>query len=198
MNVISFKSPAYHGRGRSPSENRNGRPVGDWLCPLLLSMIQQIGHAVRGASRQDIADRTRGARSNASLADRHNPRSIGRFGPMCCLCVRQIVPRVGRAVYAPIPRLVNGRSGATSPVLSPFSPLSFGGAVLVSYTGAPGHCSPLLRANRRRWAHHFRFPSSWQRCYTHHRAIIATIGAANAYQPRRQQRGVHPEPHPAA
>ena len=75
-------------------------------------------------------------RSDESLADRHNPLSFGLFGPTCRLRVRRIVPHVERAVYAPIPRLVNGRRGATSPVLSPLltaeeptspvlSPLSF-------------------------------------------------------------------------
>jgi hypothetical protein len=77
----------------------------------------QIGHA-------EQADRTRGARSNASLADRNNPLSIGRFGPTCRVRVRRIVPHVERAGYAPSPRLVNGRSGATSLVVSSSRPPS--------------------------------------------------------------------------
>ena len=47
---------------------------------------------MRGASRQDIADRTRGAWSNASLADRHNPLSFGLFGPTCRLYIQRIAP----------------------------------------------------------------------------------------------------------
>jgi hypothetical protein len=44
------------------------------------------------AERASIAgaDWMRGERSNASLADRHNPLSFGLFGLTCRLCVRRI------------------------------------------------------------------------------------------------------------
>ena len=60
-------------------------------------------------------------RSDASLADRHNPLSFGLFGLTCGLRVRRIVPYVERAVYAPSPRLVKGRRRVTAPVIRPLS-----------------------------------------------------------------------------